>query len=367
MRNHLKNRKKQVVVGMSGGVDSAVALVLLKEQGWNPVGVSLRLPIWQDKANLLRENICCTEESLSIAEQVCRKMRAPYYVLDTRKRFEKEVVDYFITELKAGRTPNPCLICNQTFKFKELFAFAKKLNIKYVATGHYARIKLNKRLKRYQLLQAKDKEKDQTYTLSLLPPQWLKYLIFPLGDYYKKEVYDLAQKRGFKRLSQKPQSQDFCFVAHKSLQKFIKKEIKPKKGLIVDDKGNILGEHQGLPFYTIGQRHGLKLAGGPFYVKARDLKRNILVVTKNEKELYSRYVWLQPFNFLSIDPPQHKIKVKVKIRYTQALAPAWLYPAKENKLKLEFVQPQRAPTPGQFAVFYQKEICLGGGRITETK
>jgi len=359
-------QKEKIVVGMSGGIDSAMSLILLKEQGWEPIGVSLKLPVWQNKANLLRENICCTKESLKIAAEICEKIKAPFYVLDTKKEFQKQVIKYFVSELKAGRTPNPCIICNPVFKFKQLFAFAKKMGIKYVATGHYARIKFNKRLKKYQLLKAKDKTKDQTYTLSFLPAEWLKYTVFPLGDYLKKEVFVLAKNKGLNKVLKKPQSQDFCFVAQKSLGKFIKKEIKPKPGFIVDEKGKKLGKHKGLALYTIGQRQGLGLSGGPFYVKEKDMSNNNLVVTKNKKSLYSKIAWLSPFNFVSIPSPSKKIKVEVKTRYTQPLAEALLYPEKNKKLKIEFIKPQRAVTLGQFAVFYQDNICLGGGRIIKS-
>lgn len=356
-------QKRKIVVGMSGGIDSAISLILLKEQGWDPIGVSLKLPVWKNKKNLLRENICCTNESLQSARKICQKIGARHYVLDCQKEFKKEVIRYFVSELQAGRTPNPCVICNPNFKFKQLFAFAKKMGIKYVATGHYAKIKFNKGSKKYQLLCGKDKNKDQTYTLSFLPNKWLKYIVFPLGDYYKKEVFSLAKQKGLNELVKKPQSQDFCFVAQKSLVEFVKKELKPKAGSIVNEKGETIGKHEGLALYTIGQRQGLGLAGGPYYVKEKNTKNNNLVVTKKEKELNSYYLWVSPFNFVSISTPRKKITAKVKTRYSQKPVKAVIYPPKEKKIKIKLKKPLQAVTPGQFAVFYDRDICLGGGRI----
>ena len=341
---------------------------LLKKQGWDVIGVSLKLPIWKDKKNLLRENVCCTTESINTAQDLCKKLNIPFYTLDVKKDFKKEVVDYFVSELKQKRTPNPCIICNQKLKFKKLFEFAKKYKIKYVATGHYARIKRlldykSTRVLKYQLLKAKDQTKDQTYALSFLPQKWLKYLVFPLEDYLKTEVYQLALQEGFDFFVKRKQSQDFCFVAGKSLKPFLEKNLGRKKGTITDEKGKKLGQHQGLHFYTIGQRKGINISQGPWFVKNLDKKNNILIVTKKQQELTKKEVFLSPFNFLT-KPPRGKIKVTAKIRSRHPEQPATLYPSKNNQLKLIFNQPQRAITPGQFAVFYQKNICLGAGKIT---
>lgn len=359
----IKINKKRIIVGISGGIDSSMSLVLLKKQGWDPIGVCLKLPVWKNKKNLLHENICCTKESISIAKSVCQKLMVPFYFLDVRPDFQKKVVNYFINEFKNNKTPNPCVICNRYLKFKKLFQFAKKFGAKYVATGHYARTRKNNKTGKYELLKAKDKNKDQTYNLCFLPQKWLKYIIFPLGNYTKKEVYQLAKKGGFNFFFNKKQSQDFCFVTGKSLSSFLKEKIGEKPGKIIDTKGNILGKHQGLHFYTIGQRKGINLAAGPWFVKDFDISKNILIVTKNQKEVAQKEIILSPFHFISGQPPKEKIKVMAKIRYRQPLGKATLFPPSKGKLRLTFDKPQRAVTPGQFAVFYLKEICLGGGRI----
>ncbi len=371
----IQKKGKKIVVGMSGGVDSSMALVLLKKQGWSPIGVSLRLPVWKDKRNLLRENICCSQESLDIAKGVCKKLRVPYHIFDVEVDFQKKVVGYFISEFKEGRTPNPCIICNRYFKFKKLLVFAQKRGVRYVATGHYTRVGRNPKTGKYELLRAADKAKDQTYNLCFLPQKWLKYLVFPLGDYTKKKVYQMAKKRGFDFFLKQKQSQDFCFVAGRSLSFFLKEKLGKKEGKILDTRGNVLGKHQGLYFYTIGQRRGLRLSGGPYYVKDFDVKKNTLIVTKDQKEVLGKEVVLSPFHFISDNPLEKAIKVMAKVRYRQPLSRAVLFPPLKGKLRLVFDRPQRAVTPGQFAVFYLpaesaswrskagQDVCLGGGRI----
>lgn len=357
-------KNKKIVVGMSGGVDSTMALILLKKQGWSPIGVSLKLPIWKSKKNLLRENVCCTVESMNIAKKVCQQLKVPFHILDVRTDFQKKVVNYFISEFKNNKTPNPCVICNRYLKFKKLFQFAKKMGANHIATGHYAQIRKNLKTGKYELLKAKDKTKDQTYNLCFLPQKWLKNIVFPLGNYTKKEVYQIAKDYGFAFFLKKKQSQDFCFVAGKSLAAFLKNKIGQKPGKIMDTKGNILGEHQGLHFYTIGQRKGINLSAGPYFVKDFDIAKNILIVTKNQKEIIQKEIILSPFHFISQEFPKEKIKVMAKVRYRQPLSKATLFPFFKKKLKLVFDKPKQAVTPGQLAVFYQKEVCLGGGRIT---
>jgi len=356
------DKGKKIVVGMSGGIDSSMALILLKKQGWNPIGVSLKLPVWQNTANLLRENICCTKESLKIARSVCKKLNVSFYVIDTRKDFQKEVVDYFISEWKNLRTPNPCVVCNPNFKFKQLLKWAKKHKIQYIATGHYARLKLNNKTKKYELLKAKDKNKDQSYNLCLLPQKYLAHIIFPLEDYTKKEIYKMAKKQGFEFFIKKKQSQDFCFVAGQSLCPFLKEKIGEKQGPVLDLKENTLTKHHGLHFFTIGQRKGIKLSGGPYFVAGWDKNKNTLFVTKNKKTLYKKELFVFPYHLISGKKITKPISAQVRTRYQQKLLQACLIPEK-RKLKIILEKSVFAPCPGQFAVFYQKDKCLGGGKI----
>ncbi len=359
--NKTKNRK--IIVGMSGGVDSSMALVLLKKQGWQPIGVSLKYAIWQDKQNLLRENVCCSAESFAIAKRICQKFNVPYHIFSVSKEFKKEVIDYFVSELRDNRTPNPCIICNRYLKFKKLFEWAEKHNIKYVATGHYARIEKNKKTDKYELVKAKDSNKDQTYSLSFLSQKWLGQIIFPLGNYTKEEVFKMAKDQGFDFYLKRKQSQDFCFVAGKCLNCFLEKEIGKKEGIIKDTAGNILGRHNGLHFYTLGQRKGINLSGGPYFVADFGAKSNILIVTKREKDLLSKEVVLSPYHFISDKKLEKKMKIQAKIRSQHNPAKATLIPINSKQIRIIFDKPQRAITPGQFAVFYKKDVCLGGGKI----
>lgn len=352
---------KKIVVGMSGGVDSSIALVLLKKMGFEPVGVSLKLETWKDKCNKLKENVCCTEESFDIARKICKKLNVPYYVYDVRKDFKKEVMDYFLSDLKKNKTPNPCVICNRYLKFKKLFEFAKKKGINYVSTGHYARIKFNKKTGKYELLKSKDKTKDQTYGLCFLPQKWLKRIILPLGDYTKKNVFKIAKKEGFEFFLKKKQSQDLCFISKSAIPKYIEKKIGVKKGKIVDTKGNVLGEHKGVHFYTIGQRRRLGLSG--YFVKEFDTKKNLVIVTKNLKEISQKEIILKPFNFISGENIRKNIKVMAKVGYGQELSKAVLYPPIKGKLKIVFNKQKQFVREGQFCVFYSGRKCLGAGVI----
>lgn len=356
------NKKKKIVVGMSGGIDSSIALILLKKQGWQPIGVSLKLPVWQNKKNSLKENIHSSEKSLKIAASICKKINVPYYTIDAEKDFEKQVIKYSINEWQNSRTPNPCVICNPNFKFKQLINWAKKHKIKYIATGHYAQVKFNLGTKKYELLRAKDKNKDQTYNLCFLPQKYLKYIIFPLGKYTKKQVYNIAKKEGLRSFTQKQESKDFCFIAGQSLCPFLEEKIGKKQGLIIDSKGNTLSQHQGLHFFTIGQRKGIKLSGGPYFVTGFNKKKNILLVSKNKKDLLKKEIFVYPSLFISEEKIKKPIKAKVQIRYQQKPILADIIPEK-SKLKIIFSRPILAPCSGQFAVFYQKNKCLGGGKI----
>jgi tRNA-uridine 2-sulfurtransferase len=355
---------KKIVVGMSGGVDSSMSLVLLKEAGWQPIGVSLKLPKWNDKKNLLPENVCCTEESFDIARKICKSLDVPHYVFDVQKDFQKKVIGYFIDDLKANMTPNPCVICNRELKFTKLFEFAKKKNIRYVATGHYARIEKNKKTGEFQLLKAVDLTKDQSYGLSFLKKEWLKNIVLPLGNYTKKQVYSMAKKQGFEFFLKKKQSQDLCFVSKKALSSFIEKEVGENPGEIIDTEGKVIGKHRGLHFYTIGQKRRLFL-NGEYYVKGFNNKKNQLIVTLNLDEINRKEIDLKPYNFVSIESPEKIIKVKAKVGYGMELSSAVIYPPEKGVLKIIFDKNKPFVRAGQFCVFYKEDICLGAGIITE--
>lgn len=344
-----------MVVGMSGGIDSSMSLVLLKTLGYEPIGLTLKLPTWQKNQS--------SESATKTAKAICQKAGAPHFVLDVQREFKKEVVDYFIKELRVGRTPNPCVICNPYLKFKKLFEFAAKKRISLVATGHYAKTRLNKKVGEYELLKAKDKKKDQSYYLSFLTQEYLRNIIFPLGNYTKEKVYEMAGERGFKILLERKQSQDFCFLGNNRLTEFLEKELGEKPGKIIDEKGIILGKHQGVWFYTIGQRKGINLSGGPYFVKELNKKKNLVVVTKNKKGLFQKEIFLFPSNFISGKAPKKKIKTTAKTRYQQKSSEAILFPPESKKLKVVFSKPRLAIAPGQFCVFYNRDICLGAGVI----
>lgn len=358
-----------VVVAMSGGVDSSVALILLKKQGFKPIGVSFKYAVWESEKNQLQENICCSKQSFDIAKIICKKLNVPYYILDYSKDFKNIVMRYFLNGFKDKKTPNPCLVCNRELKFKKLFEFAKKQGAEYVATGHYARIKIDRKTSKYRLLKGKDKKKDQSYFLCILSQEQLKHLIFPIGDYKKQEIYQIAKKQGFDFFIKTKESQDLCFINRKTLPCYLEENIGFNPGEIRDTNNKVLGKHQGLHFYTIGQRKGIKVEKGPWWVIGFNRENNILIVTNNPEDsaFFQKEVDINAPNFISGGYPQKPIKVKAKLRYQQELFSAILLPFSGNKnsknIKLVFNNPQKAVTPGQWAVFYQGEVCLGGGII----
>lgn len=361
--------KQKVVVGLSGGVDSSVSLILLKKQGYQPIGVSLKYARWENQKNLLKDNVCCSKESFAIARKICQQLKVPYYIIDSRLDFKEKVMGYFLSLLKNKKTPNPCVVCNRLVKFDKLFEFVQKKGADFVATGHYARVRKNPRTGKYELLKAKDPKKDQSYFLCLLTQKQLAKIIFPLGDLTKEQVYQIAKKQGFDFFEKTKQSQDLCFVAQQSIPAYLEKEIGFEPGELIDKKGNVLGKHQGLHFYTIGQRKGINLAQGPWWVIGFDFKKNQLFVTNQENDpaLFRRTAIVTNYHFISGQSIKQAIKVQAKVRFSQPAASAKILPLKGNMLKLVFNQPQKAITPGQWAVFYKGDVCLGGGMITKTE
>jgi len=356
-----KNIKKKVLVAMSGGVDSSVAAQLLKNQGYEVAGVFLHF--WKDEsAGEKAENRCCSLESLMDAKAVAAKIGIPLYTFNFSEKFKKAVVDNFLGEYSAGRTPNPCVVCNREIKIGLLLKHARALGYDYVATGHYLNIKKVGRY--YQLFKAKDKNKDQSYFLYTFKPDELSHLLFPLGGFNKPQVRKLAVKFALK-VAGKAESQDICFLSGDH-NNFLKKYLKLKPGEIrILETGEKIGEHLGLPLYTIGQRRGLVGGTGPYYVAKFDYAKNILYVVKNWNEdiLYKSELIAKKVNWLSGVAPRKILKCEAVIRYGHKAVKCTVSAKNKTDFFVKFNQAQRAITPGQSVVFYDKKQVLGGGVI----
>jgi tRNA-specific 2-thiouridylase len=353
---------RKVLVLMSGGIDSSVAAALLKKEGFEVMGAFMRL------ANLPR-----FDEAKERAQKVAKILKIPFFVFNLEKEFKKKIIDYFLKEYKAGNTPNPCVLCNKEIKFGLLLEKALSLSADYIASGHYARIHkfVNSQEIRYSLMRAKDKEKDQSYFLWMLNQEQLKRILFPIGNYTKEEVKNFAKKFKLPVLKAK-KSVEICFI-EKTVNDFLGKYLKEKPGKIVDTQGKVLGEHKGLWFYTIGQRKGIGLSGGPFWVLDKDLKKNLLIVTRNERDLLKKELFCENVNWISGKEPKLPLEAKIKIRYKTDLAKGTIHSTfahlrkcaniKNKIYKVIFKKPQRAITPGQSVVFYKGNEVLGGGII----
>ncbi|MFA6907470.1 MAG: tRNA 2-thiouridine(34) synthase MnmA [Candidatus Micrarchaeia archaeon] len=348
----------KIVVGLSGGVDSSVALLLLRQQGWEPIGVSLKMAVWKNKCNALRENVCCTDESFGNARRVCEKLGVPHHIYNVERAFEKKVMGYFVDELSRGRTPNPCLVCNRDLKIKMLFEWAGRHGIKHVATGHYARIEKGK------LLRAFDMKKDQTYGLCLIPRKWLERLVLPLGKLAKQEVYEIAIREGLGFYAGVQQSQDLCFVSEHAMKPFLFEKLGKREGDIVDEQGRRLGTHCGLFLYTVGQRKGLGLPSAHF-VKGFDAKRNALIVTRDRARVLGKKFAVEKFGWLSGKAPARKFSAMVQIRTHQPEVAAAITPKGKGarSLVVECALPIEGIAPGQVCAIYRGKACLGGGAI----
>ena len=368
MKNKITQR---VAVGMSGGVDSSVAAALLLEQGYEVIGVFMKF--WSENIKgKLRENICCSLESAEDARRVCNKLGIPFYVIDMKVPFKKKIVDNFVNEYLCGRTPNPCVRCNQYIKFGELWKKLKPMGVDFVATGHFARVGRNAQVEtihelslppRVTLRAGRDKNKDQSYFLHQVQQKHLKHTLFPVGNYTKEQVRKLAKKYGLPTASKK-ESQEICFVADGKVGEFLKRYIKFEKGNIIDvDSKEVLGQHDGLQIYTIGQRKGIGLAGGPWYVVRLDKKNNTLWVSKNEDDILAKELIVKKVNWISGEQPKLPLKCKCKIRYRSDSVVATIHELSQGRYRVVFTKPQRAITSGQYCVFYKGEECLGGGVI----
>lgn len=355
----------KVVVGMSGGVDSSVAAYLLKQQGYDVIGVTMQ--IWQKEEKLTTEEDggCCGLSAVDDARRVASSLDIPYYVLNFRNEFKEKVIDYFIKEYLAGATPNPCIACNRYVKWEALLSKSLTLGADYIATGHYAKVVKHPTTGRFALKTADTATKDQTYALYNLTQYQLEHTLMPVGEFEKDKIREIAKNIGL-IVADKPDSQDICFVPDGDYAKFIHENTNAKitKGNFVDFNGNILGEHQGICKYTIGQRKGLGIAlGKPAYVCKIDKENNTVVIGDNE-QLFKNKVIVRDFNYMAYDHITDGMEVMGKIRYSQKQSPCKLY-KKGNLVECIFDEPQRAVTPGQAAVFYENEYVVGGGVIVE--
>ena len=353
----------KIIIAMSGGVDSSVAAALLKEQGHEVSGMMLRLRSQPGKES---ENACCTLESVSLAEQVARQLDIPFQTIDAKQPFREIVVEYFLESHLRGETPNPCLMCNRHIRWGILLEEALKLGADFMASGHYVRTR--EKDGEIQLLRGVDRGKDQAYVLHVLTQAQLKRSLFPIGEYPKSEIRELARQFNLP-VAEKADSQDLCFLSGGDYRDFLR-EYAPQTtqpGKILNRKGEVLGEHQGLANYTIGQRKGLGISSpNPLYVLAKDTQKNQLIVGE-KADLGQKMMRVAGINWISGKAPTEKFRAQVKIRYTAREAWAEIAPTDSTQAQITFDTPLRDITPGQAAVFYDGEVCLGGGIIQQSK
>jgi tRNA-specific 2-thiouridylase len=356
------NANTRVVVAMSGGVDSSVAAALLVEQGYDVVGMMMRL--WSEETfNGGSANRCCTPDQMADARRIAGKLGIPFYVVDTKEVFRNTIVEFFLDQHRAGVTPNPCLECNRQIRFTFLLEHALALEADYLATGHYVRLGQDI-AGRYVLRQAVDERKDQSYVLSVLGQAQLGHALFPVGDYTKPQIREIAAKFGLPTASKKD-SQDLCFIGDNDYRRFLR-DYAPDvmtPGPIVRKNGEVLGEHSGLANYTIGQRKGLGVHSlEPLYVIAMNPYRNALIVGTQD-ELGQQMLTAARVNWVSGETPPAPFRAAVKIRYKARPIPAWVEPLPDSRMSVTFDEPLRDITPGQGAVVYDGEVVLGGGVI----
>ena len=342
-------------------MDSSVAALLLKEQGYDVVGVTMRLWSVEDEGAAPLNKRCCSVEDVQDARRVCDAIGARHYYINFEREFQQHVIDYFVREYDRGRTPHPCLACNDKIKFDFLLRRAMFMDAGYIATGHYARIRRDS--ERTRLLKGTDASKDQSYVLFTLRQSELQRLLLPVGEYPKSDIRRLAADAGLP-VADKPDSQEICFIPDGDYRKFVGERVMPKPGDLVDADGNILGRHPGIQFFTIGQRRGLGLpgnTGSPMYVTSIDADANRVVLGRNE-DLMRRELWASRLNYIAGEQPDAPIEITAKIRYKATEEPAILTPH-GDWAELRFHEPQRAVTPGQAVTFYQGEEIIGGGII----
>lgn len=354
--------KKKVVIGMSGGVDSSVAAALLIDEGYEVIGLTMRL--WDSEE---QDGVCCNSSAVEDAKFVCQKLGIEHYVVDFRKEFERCVIDYFVDEYQNGRTPNPCIVCNKFLKFDAMFREAEKLGADYIATGHYARVEFDADTERYLLKRSDSVSKDQTYALYSLSQEQLSKIIMPLAKLENKsETRAIAEKLGL-ITSKKPDSMEICFIPDNDYASFIKRRTGKEDvpGNFVDADGNVMGQHRGIIHYTVGQRKGLGVTfGKPMFVLRIDAEKNEVVLGEKGTE-FSDSLIADKLNFITFDELTKPIRVAAKVRYSAREAEATVEPIGDSRAKVTFDSPQRAITPGQAVVFYEigGDSVIGGGVI----
>lgn len=360
------NKNKTVVIAMSGGVDSSVAAAILVEQGYNVIGITMKMFNFEEVGgNVYREASCCGLDAFNDARIVAVSLGIPHYILDFSEQFGREVIDNFVDEYQNGRTPNPCVVCNQKIKWSELLKKADALDAEFIATGHYARVEYNHESKRYNLHRSKDADKDQTYALWGLSQESLRRTIFPLADMTKKEVRSFASSMGIKTAT-KEESFEICFVADNDYRRFLKEQfarsgVNPEPGDLLLN-GKIVGEHDGTPFYTIGQRSGIGAHGEKVYVTEIDPESNSVHIGKNHDLMKTELV-AKNINLISLEKINGEIPVQAMVRYKDTPAQATVRAAADGKIRVVFDAPKRAITPGQSLVMYDGDKVVGGGVI----
>ncbi|MTI80085.1 MAG: tRNA 2-thiouridine(34) synthase MnmA [Firmicutes bacterium] len=360
------NNKKKVVVAMSGGVDSSVTAALLQQEGYECIGVTMQ--IWDPDVTVVEDDYvgCCSLTAVDDARRVADKLGIPFYVLNFRDIFEKTVIDYFAQEYLNGRTPNPCIACNRYVKFEALLNKSRALGADYVATGHYARLGYSEEHGRWVIRKAVDEKKDQTYVLYNMTQDQIAHTLMPLSKYTKDEVRQMARELGLATAS-KPESQEICFVPDNNYRNFLEEHTGGgfRKGPFLDLEGNVLGEHQGIPHYTIGQRRGLGIAtGSRLYVVDIDPERNAVVLGP-EEAIFTKELVSHDNNFVLFSQLTEPVQIEAQIRYNSKPYPATISPITDEKVRVSFEHPQRAITPGQSVVFYQGDYLVGGGIIED--
>lgn len=363
-RENIMEKRKKVVLGMSGGVDSSVAAILLKEQGYDVIGVFMKN--WEEKDE---NGVCMAEEDYKDVIAVAEQLEIPYYSVNFVKEYWDKVFTYFLDEYKKGRTPNPDVMCNKEIKFRAFLDYAMKLGADYVATGHYARIVHEEKDGKIKstMLRGIDDNKDQTYFLCQLSQEQLEKVLFPLGEYTKPQIREIAEKYNL-ATAKKKDSTGICFIGERDFNKFLSQYLPAKGGNIVNTQGKVLGHHNGLMYYTIGQRKGIGIGntkegtGEPWFVVDKDLEKNELIVTQGDNSvLYSKGLIATDFNF--INEVQFPLECTVKFRYRQKDTKVLINKLNENEYEVIFDEPQKAVTLGQIVVAYDSEVCLGGGII----